>query len=75
MPIFEYKCRQCGEKFEELIFSSQGEGGVGCPHCGSGEVEKCPSLFGFSSGSKTVSSVHSSSCSSCSVPSCNTCRP
>ena len=38
MPIYEYKCRQCGHEFEELVFSPDET--PPCPECGSGQVEK-----------------------------------
>ncbi|WP_147822228.1 FmdB family zinc ribbon protein [Salidesulfovibrio onnuriiensis] len=38
MPIYEYKCRECGAEFEELV-SSRGENPE-CPRCGSPKTEK-----------------------------------
>ena len=38
MPIYEYKCRQCGHEFEELVFSQDET--PPCPECGSEAVEK-----------------------------------
>jgi len=38
MPIYEYRCCNCGEVFERLILGL-GEG-VQCPRCGHTEVEK-----------------------------------
>lgn len=67
MPIFEYKCKQCNNKFEVLHKSSVNQEEVNCPKCNSTENKKLLSSFsasGFSSSS-------SSSCESgnCSVPS------
>jgi len=39
MPIYEYKCRGCGHKFEELVL---GEEEIKCPKCNSKELEKLP---------------------------------
>ncbi|HEX6227983.1 MAG TPA: zinc ribbon domain-containing protein [Solirubrobacterales bacterium] len=33
MPIYEYECERCGERFEELV--PGGELAVRCPNCGS----------------------------------------
>lgn len=44
MPIFEYQCQRCGKEFEELIRVSKQ---VVCPHCGSENVKKLISRFGF----------------------------
>jgi putative FmdB family regulatory protein len=32
MPIYEFECEECGERFEELVAAG---GGVACPSCGS----------------------------------------
>jgi len=37
MPIFEFACRQCGHRFEELI---RGTPSAECPSCGSDDPEK-----------------------------------
>jgi putative FmdB family regulatory protein len=45
MPMFEYVCRACGERFEELR-SARDEGpGPLCPECGSENVVKLVSAF------------------------------
>ncbi len=33
MPVFEFECEECGERFEELTAAEAG--GVACPACGS----------------------------------------
>jgi putative FmdB family regulatory protein len=43
MPIYEYACRSCEHRFEELV-SSHGTL-VACPQCTSGEVSKLLSTF------------------------------
>lgn len=51
MPMFEYVCRACGERFEELR-SARDEGpGPSCPECGSDEVVKLVSAFATSAAS------------------------
>jgi putative FmdB family regulatory protein len=42
MPLYEYKCKQCGHTFERLVFHDQA--GVRCPECG-GRVAKLMSPF------------------------------
>ena len=71
MPIFEYKCRQCGRKFEELVIGCCAK--VKCPDCESEQVDKLLSSFGFKSGSTFASSSSGGSCGSCSGGSCSTC--
>jgi len=64
MPIYEYKCRKCGDKFEKLVRSSASEQQIKCPNCDSDQVERQISVCGFLGGSGDFSSVSSSS-SSC----------
>lgn len=49
MPMYEFKCKQCGNEFEELVRSSSEEFPP-CPSCASQKVEKKVSLFGSSGG-------------------------
>jgi len=37
MPIFEYRCRECGYQFEMLV---RGETRAACPECAATETEK-----------------------------------
>ncbi|OIP40297.1 FmdB family transcriptional regulator [Candidatus Desantisbacteria bacterium CG2_30_40_21] len=74
MPIFEYQCQKCTKKFETLVMSKNEV--VQCPECGSGELKKLLSLFGFKpAGSRFVSSSTSSGgCTSCSTKACSSCH-
>ncbi len=42
MPIYEYRCESCQERFEALVYASTV---VACPECGSKTVEKQFSTF------------------------------
>ena len=48
MPIFEYKCKQCNNKFEVLHKSSVNQEEVNCPKCNSTENKKLLSSFSAS---------------------------
>ena len=39
MPIYEYRCNQCGHDFEELTFATCGPA-PHCPECSDGDVAK-----------------------------------
>jgi putative FmdB family regulatory protein len=59
MPIFEYVCASCDNKFEKLVLSSSRERQLKCPQCGSSAVKKAISLFGTSgSGSSTATAAN-----------------
>ncbi len=45
MPLFEFRCDRCEECFEVLVFSSEEEQRVVCPHCGDNRVERLLSCF------------------------------
>ena len=67
MPIFEYKCNNCNEKFDFLHKSSVNIEKVHCPSCGSNENKKLLSSF---SASISGSSGYSGGCAdgSCGIP-------
>jgi len=53
MPIYEYRCQECRERFDKLVRCSTDETELTCPSCGSKLAEKLPSLFGTSGFSTT----------------------
>jgi putative FmdB family regulatory protein len=44
MPIYDYRCRQCGQ-VREVFQRSQGEKPAECPSCGSESLERLVSTF------------------------------
>jgi putative FmdB family regulatory protein len=56
MPIYEYRCRQCGERFEKLVRATAEQTVVICPRCGSQEVKKEISLFGLGGTARSATS-------------------
>jgi len=60
MPLYEYKCDECQNRFEELI---SGDQKVVCPKCGSEKVNKLLSTFA-AAGGNTCGSPGGSSCGS-----------
>ncbi|MCD5412029.1 zinc ribbon domain-containing protein [Thermodesulfovibrionales bacterium] len=67
MPIFEYKCGECGQEFEKLVFGNQE---ITCSKCESKNTNKKMSVFGMSG----VENPTSSGCSSCSSSTCSSCK-
>ena len=68
MPIYEYQCAQCGEKFEVRQAIGEGGSGLSCPKCHAPNPEKLFSLF-FSPGSSMAESS-GTSCPTCSSGVC-----
>ena len=61
MPVFEYECRKCKNRFERLIFDRKAE--VTCSKCGSTELSQLLSTFAVSTG--TVKATDQGPCGAC----------
>jgi putative FmdB family regulatory protein len=46
MPIFEYRCRECGAKFEKIVRSDRDA--VTCERCDSRKLDRLLSVFAVS---------------------------
>ncbi len=75
MPIYEYKCNECGHTFEYLVLGG-GEPDH-CAACQSNDVCRLMSTCGFmskgSGGQIESKSAGTSSCTGCSATSCAGC--
>ncbi|MBM4394128.1 MAG: zinc ribbon domain-containing protein [Deltaproteobacteria bacterium] len=40
MPIYEFECRECRQRFDELVRNAADLVEAKCPACGSGEVRR-----------------------------------
>lgn len=60
MPIFEYSCIACREKFELLHLSSASEA-VRCPACRSGRITRIFSTFAVTGRA----AAHDTGCAGC----------
>jgi putative FmdB family regulatory protein len=74
MPIYEYICSKCEQKFELLKPMSQAGKAVTCPKCG-GKAGRVLSRFCSHSDESLdfMGSGGGSACSSCSSDSCSSC--
>ncbi len=66
MPLFEYKCRECGTTFEKIVASSTAR--VACKKCRSPKVEKLLSVFAVGGTSRSQDSLESGPCGACGAP-------
>ncbi len=55
MPIFEYICSDCREKFEKLVLRRSDDSAVPCPRCGSTHTQQAFSTFATSGSSSEAS--------------------
>lgn len=80
MPIYEFKCDDCQEKFELLCQKGATGEGEKCPSCSSDKIKKQLSLFCASSkvgkgeSAANVPLGGMGGCSSCSGGSCGSCH-
>jgi putative FmdB family regulatory protein len=72
MPIYEFKCKKCGNIFETLFFSLQEKRQVSCPDCQSKRTARVMSIFGGKSGGASSALADATAgSSSCSASSCS----
>jgi putative FmdB family regulatory protein len=65
MPIYEFKCGDCGDVFEYLCFNTEDTEKIKCKSCGSENTMKLMSTFSSAAGS-TLGTAPMSSSSACS---------
>ncbi len=52
MPLYEYRCDDCGHRFEILQRIGESADGLGCPECGAEGLAKQHSTFASASAGK-----------------------
>lgn len=62
MPLYEFVCTKCEKDFESLVRSSNWEGSVVCPHCGSKKLTKKLSVFAAQGGGSAASAPAPQGC-------------
>lgn len=50
MPIFEFRCAQCGERFEKLFMGSDAQVDMSCPKCKGENIERVVSTTNYAMG-------------------------
>jgi putative FmdB family regulatory protein len=79
MPIYEYKCKDCGKRIEILQKSQSQTDLLNCPYCGSTQMEKLLSSPGaiMIGGSNPKGTTCCGRTERCDAPPCSsdgTCR-
>jgi len=66
MPIYEYRCPNCGHVFDQFQPMSADNSDVKCPKCGTPRPERLFSAFAMSGGNtnRRANSTSSTSCGS-----------
>jgi putative FmdB family regulatory protein len=70
MPIYEYACESCGNKFEKLVRRADEVLECGCPACGEKHLKQEYSTFAArgSAGDSKVESMGSCPAGMCGTP-------
>ena len=68
MPIYEYRCEACRHQFDQLVRSFASKDPVLCPECGSGQVQRRPSVFAARQGESSAPSSLPGPCANCHDP-------
>jgi putative FmdB family regulatory protein len=55
VPLYDFKCRDCGEQFEALVLKTE----PACPACQSRNLEQLISMFSVDSASIRQSNIQS----------------
>lgn len=64
MPLYEYRCKECGAEFEKTLRFSEADQIPTCPKCNSPHTrKKLSSVVSFGSNSTGSSSSYGSTCS------------
>jgi len=71
MPIFEYLCEDCGNKFEKLVrrsASENGANGLHCPSCGQEHLKQQFSTFAAHANGASKETMPSCASGMCQTP-------
>ena len=75
MPIYEYVCSDCDNKFELIRPLSRATASATCPRCEKSSERILSTFACFSTDQDGLpSAIGGSSCSGCSSASCDTCN-
>ncbi len=69
MPLYEYRCEQCGEAFEQLASPGKKDAKVACPKCASKRTTRQFSSFAIGSA-KSTAKLPSCATGACSTGTC-----
>ncbi len=72
MPIYEYECQDCQQRFEALRSMNDADAAIACENCGSANTKRALSVF-FAQSSGKVIAGSNGNCSSCTGGTCSTC--
>jgi putative FmdB family regulatory protein len=75
MPIYEYLCKDCGERFELVRTMKDADMPVPCKTCHGNQTQRTLSVFYAQSGTKVIAGGSSGGCAGCGGGNCSSCSP
>jgi putative FmdB family regulatory protein len=72
MPIYEYLCESCGDKFEKLVRRTEEVLDAGCPSCGQKHLKQEYSTFAARGGARDQAPSPAEMRGSCPAGMCGT---
>jgi putative FmdB family regulatory protein len=73
MPLYEYVCKDCGEKFDSLRSICDADQPITCKSCHSLNTHRALSVFYSKNDSHSTASSGGGGCAHCSGGSCSSC--
>lgn len=74
MPVYEYVCLDCGERFDALRRMAEADAPIRCSGCEGDRTSRTISVFAAVSDGRVVSGAGSGGgCAGCGGGSCSTC--
>jgi len=74
MPIYEYICHECGERFEIIRPIKEADSPIRCTTCQGHQTQRAVSVFYAQSGSRIIAGSNPSGCAGCTSGSCASCN-
>jgi len=73
MPLYEYRCKDCGYHFDALRPMKDADNPITCKQCAGDHTERQISVFFAQSGGKVVAGGNGGGCAGCAGGSCASC--
>jgi putative FmdB family regulatory protein len=73
MPIYEYICLDCKNRFDAIRSMKDADSPIRCDHCESDHTSRMISVFYAQSAGKVVAGGNAGGCAGCSGGTCSTC--
>lgn len=73
MPIYEYRCQDCGTQFEVIRPMKDADAPIGCTRCQGQHTGRVLSVFYAQSDGRPVAGSRGSACGACTGGSCSRC--